>query len=251
MNQKKSILSTITFLVFLAIIFLILVISIPTLQGSAPASLTTTQGPTPGMTSSFTPGPDLTQTWVAIPTYKAHINETVLAYTPPPEVNTPVYLPTGIYDDQRVKISASLLFMDAQNAWYGLGDGYSFALYAGALQSDPDQGVLILDMVSPEGGGYSQYVTSSKHGALRIVSNTQNNRFTLTAADGTVFYFDLPTRQFVASLTEVAPTVTPSPLPSPTPLPTPSPTLLPYPLPALEPTHLPYPLPTPPDTVVP
>jgi len=246
--QKKSILSTITFLAFLAVIFLILVVGIPTLRGPAPASPNSTQGPAPGMTSSNTPGPDLTQTWVAIPTYKAHINETVLAYTPPPEVNTPVYLPTGIYDDQRVKISASLLFMDAQNAWYGLGDGYSFALYAGALQSDPDQGVLILDIVSPEGGGYSQYVTSSKHGALRIVSNTQNNRFTLTAADGTLFYFDLPTRQFVASLTEVAPTVTPSPLLTPSPTSSPRP---PYPPPTPESTYLPYPLPIPADTIVP
>ena len=154
-------------------------------------------------------------------------------------------MPTGIYDNEEIKASASLSFIDAQNAWYGFANGSFFALYAGALQSDPDQGVLVLDMVLPEGASYSQYVTSSKHGALRIVSNTQNNRFTLTAADGTLFYFDLPPRQFVASLTEVAPSVTPSPLP------TPSPTLPPYPLPALEPTHLPYPLPTAPDTPVP
>ena len=246
--QKKSILSTITFLAFLAIIFIILVVSIPSLRGSAPSSLTSTQGSTPGMTSSINPGPDLTQTWVAIPTFKAYLGETSAAYTAPPEVNTPVYLPTGIYNDQRVKISASLLFIDAQNAWYGIGDGYSFALYAGALQSDPDQGVLILDMVSSEGGGYSQYVTSSKHGALRIVSDTQNNRFTLIAADGTLFYFDLPTRQFVNSLTEIAPTVTPSPLPTLSPTSSPRPH---YPPPTPGSTYLPYPLPTAPDTPVP
>jgi hypothetical protein len=246
--QKKSILSAITFLAFLAIIFLILIVSIPTLRGSAPSNLISTQDPTQEMTSSITPDPDLTQTWVAIPTFKAYLGETSAAYTAPPEVNTPVYLPTGIYDSQQVEPEASLLFIDAQNAWKGLGDGYSFALYAGALQSDPDQGVLILDMVSPEGGGYSQYVTSSKHGALRIVSNTQNNRFTLTAADGTVFYFDLPTRQFVNSLTEMAPTVTPSPLPTPSPTSSPRP---PYPPPTPESTYLPYPLPTPADTVVP
>jgi hypothetical protein len=245
MNQKISILSTITFLAFLAIIFIILVVSIPSLRGSAPASLNSTQGPTPGMTSSITPGPEGTQTWVAISTFKAYDHETALAYTAPPEINTPEYMPTGIYDNEEIRASASLSFIDAQNAWYGFANGSFFALYAGALQSDPDQGVLILDIVLPEGASYSQYVTSSKHGALRILSDTQNNRFTLTAADGTVFYFDLPTRQFVASLTEVAPSVTPSPLP------TPSPTLPPYPFPTLEPTYLPYPLPTPPDTVVP
>jgi hypothetical protein len=243
MIQKKSILSTITFLAFLAIIFIILVVSIPSLRGSAPASLTSTQSPTPGMTSSITPGPEGTQTWVAISTFKAHLGETSAAVTAP--IITPEFLPTGIYDNEQVKASASLLFIDAQNAWGGFADGYRFALYAGALQSDPDQGVVLLVTHLPEGTSFEQYVTSSKHGALRIVSDTQNNRFTLTAVDGTVFYFDLPTRQFVASLTEVAPSVTPSPLP------TPSPTLPPYPFPTLEPTYLPYPLPTPPDTVVP
>jgi len=83
----------------------------------------------------------------------------------------------------------------------------------------------------PSGTSIEQFVTSTKHGALQAVSE-QNNRLTLIASNGTLFYFDLPTHQFVASLTEVAPSVTPSPSNTP------------------EPTGLPYPPPTEPNTAV-
>lgn len=230
MNQKSTIKNTVSQFIFLVIFLLALVIAITTFRGSAPGKFGPTQGVTPVMTSSVTPGPNETQTVAAIITLKAIGEATYLAITRTPE--TPVYLPTGIYDDQRVRISAELLFIDAQNAWGGFIDGNRFTLYAGSLQSDPDQGVVGLVTSLPGGKRIEKFVTPSKHGALRVVTE-QNNRITLIAADGTIFYFDLPTRQFVASLTEVAPSVTPSPLATP------------------EPIGLPYPLPTAPDTVVP
>jgi hypothetical protein len=111
-------------------------------------------------------------------------------------------------------------------------DGYNFFIYAGSLLSDPEQGAIVMVTTMPSGPSIEQFLTSTKHGALRAVSE-QNNRLTLIALDGTGFYFDLATRQFAASLTEVAPSVTPSPMATP------------------EPTGLPYPPPTTPDNVVP
>jgi hypothetical protein len=64
---------------------------------------------------------------------------------------------------------------------------------------------------------------------------SKNDRVILIALDGTMFYFDVPTRQFVDSLTGVAPSVTPSPLV------TPEPTSVPYPMPTEPSTETPYP----------
>ncbi len=74
-----------------------------------------------------------------------------------------------------------------------------------------------------------------------------NNRLVLVAEDGTVFYFDIPARRFVPSLTEWVPT--PTSTPTNTPLPThppyPPPPTRSYPLPTAPP-HEPYePYPTP------
>lgn len=225
-----TLLSTVTKLVFMAIVCFALVIILTTFRVTNPGSLSSTLGSTPIMTSSISPDPEGTQSEAAIVTLKAIGEATYLATTRTPEI--PIYLPTGIYDDQRVKISAALLFIDAQNAWGGFIDGYRFTLYAGALQSDPNQGVVGLVISLPNGKRFSQFATSSKHGALRVVSEL-NNRLNLISSDGTVFYFDLPTRQFVTSLTEVAPSVTPSPLVTPAP------------------TGLPYPPPTTPGTAIP
>jgi hypothetical protein len=135
-----------------------------------------------------------------------------------------------------VKHSGKMLGLDTQNGWSGFVHGYHFFIYAGALLTDLEQGAIIMVTTMPSGASIEQFVTSTKHGTLQAVSE-QNNRLTLIASDGTVFYFDLPTHQFVASLTEVAPSVTPSLTPSPSVTP--------------EPTGLPYPPPTEPNTVVP
>ena len=198
MNQNRTLLSAVVKLVFMAIVCFALVIILTTFRGADPGSLSSTLGSTPIMISSITHDPEGTLSEAAIVTLKAVGEATYLALTRTPE--TPIYLPTGIYDDQRVKISAALLFIDAQNAWGGFIDGYRFTLYAGALQSDPNQGVVGLVISLPNRKNFSQFEPPSKHGALRVVSEL-NNRLNLISSDGTVFFFDLPTRQFVASLT--------------------------------------------------
>ena len=230
MNQNRTFLSAVAKLVFMAIVCFALVIILTTFRVTDSGSLSSTLGSTPIITSSISPDPEGTQSEAAIVTLKAVGEATYLATTRTPEI--PIYLPTGIYDDQRVKISAALLFINAQNAWGGFIDGYRFTLYAGALQSDPNQGVVGLVISLPNGKRFSQFATPSKHGALHVV-NELNNRLNLISSDGTAFYFDLPTRQFVTSLTEVAPSVTPSPVVTPTP------------------TGLPYPPPTTPGTAIP
>jgi hypothetical protein len=234
MNQKSTPINTVAQIALLVILGLAIVFAITTLRGTTPSRLSSTQGTTPEGTGSVTPGPDETQTVAAIITFKAIVGTTEAARTSIPQ--TPIILATGIYEDEPVKQSGKLLGLDAQNGWSGSVDGYHFFIYAGALLSDPEQGVIVMVTTKPSGTSIDQFETSTQHGALRAVSE-QNNRLTLIATDGTVFYFDLPTRQFVASLTEVAPSVTPSLTPSPSATP--------------EPTGLPYPLPTEPNTVVP
>lgn len=230
MNQNGTILSAFAKLVLITIVCFALVIFLTTFRGADPGSLDSTLGSTPRVINSFTPDPEGTLSEAAIVTLKAVGEATYLAITRTPE--TPIYLPTGIYDDQRVKISAALLFIDAQNAWAGIIDGYRFTLYAGALQSDPNQGVVGLVNSLPNGKRFSQFETPSRHGAIHVV-NELNNRIELISSDGTIFYFDLPTYQFVTSLTEVAPSVTPSPEVTPTP------------------TGPPYPPPITPETAIP
>ena len=230
MNQKRTILRTFTLLAFLAIVGFALIVIITTFQVTSSGSTISTQGSTPVMTRSITPGLDGTQTIVAIITFKAIGAMAEAARTPLPY--TPTILSTGIYEDEPVKHSGKLLGLDAQNGWSGFVDGYYVFLYAGALLSAPEQGVVFMVTTMPSHTSFEQFLTSTKDGALRVVSE-QNNRLTLTATDGMVFYFDLPTRQFVASLTEVAPSVTPSPLATPSP------------------TGLPYPPPTTPETAIP
>lgn len=222
MGQNSSPKSDIASIVFLAILGFVLIIAVANFRVTGPGNSSPILGTNLLFTSSSTMSPNITQTVAAVVTYKANLEATYLATTRTPE--TPIYLPTGIYNDQRVKISAALLFIDAQNAWGGFIDGYRFALYAGALQSDPEQGVVGLVTSLPDGQRFEQFVTPSKHGSVRVVSEL-NNHITLIALDETIFYFDIPTRQFIDSITEVAPSVTPSPSS------TPEPTTVPYPIP--------------------
>ncbi|MCU0495525.1 MAG: hypothetical protein MUD01_28375 [Chloroflexaceae bacterium] len=71
----------------------------------------------------------------------------------------------------------------------------------------------------PRGCSFTEHFTGTESGALRIVGE-QNDQLTLHAANGEVFIFDMPSRQFVT--TTPAPTFTPSPTETPLVL-TPSP----------------------------
>jgi WD40 repeat protein len=207
MSQNSTRTNSVGQFIFLAIIGMALIIILTIFRGTAIRSSSIAQSSTPIITVFTTSSPDKTNTVAVLMTSKAIaiLEATELAQTPVPP-RTLVILSTGIYDDQPVKVSGSLLFIDAQNAWSGITDGYHVYIFVGALQSDPDQGVVY--MTSPR---FEQFLTPSKHGAVRVVSE-QNDRLTLVALDETIFYFDISTCQFVASLTEVAPSVTPSPV---------------------------------------
>ena len=71
--------------------------------------------------------------------------------------------------------------------------------------------------------------TPTKHGGVRVVAE-QNNRLTLQAIDGTLFYFDIPARRFVDSLSEVVPSATPPPTYTPYTFTTPGAPVYPPPL---------------------
>jgi hypothetical protein len=113
-----------------AMLGLLLTILITACQTTGWHNPATMQGDTSGITNSPYPIPEGTETFAAIATTKAADHATYQATTRTPE--TSVFLPTGIYDDQRGKVSAALIFIDALNAYGGFIDVISFGLYAGA-----------------------------------------------------------------------------------------------------------------------
>jgi hypothetical protein len=173
-------------------------------------------------------------------TQYAIIVATYLATTPSP---TPIrtFPPTGTREDMYVKPSGEKMGLDAQNAWFGLLDGRPVSVHAGALLGDSSQGAIY---ILGGRGVNGQILTPTKHGGVRVVSE-QNNRLTLVSTDGTTYYFDVPARRFVDSLTEVVPSATS--LFTWTPLPTlhviwtstPVPTYNPYPAPTGQSTAAP------------
>jgi len=105
--------------------------------------------------------------------------------------------------------------MGVYNQWYDIPAGVR--VLAGGINAD--QGVIgvipdNLDFLTPE-----IYLTPRISGPVQII-DAQGQRLVLQARNGDLFYFDIPTRQYAASLTVtiVAPTVTP--LPTFTPQPT-------------------------------
>jgi hypothetical protein len=143
--------------------------------------------------------------------------------------------PTGIYSDTGVQASGLKIGMDAQNSWFGFVDGNAITVFGGALLDQPDQGAVHLFTNFPTRSFDEQILTPTKHGGVRVVS-VQNNRLTLVSTDGTTYYFDVPARRFVASLTEVVPSATPPPTYTPIPLPG---TVIPYPAPTEQSTVVP------------
>ena len=195
-----------------------------TLSPTNPGSGQTTEAPYPGPLTSSTPSMNA-QTVEVILTQKAMAG-TRMAMSKYP---TPYYEPTGIYSDTHVQASGLKIWMDAQNSWFGFVDGNTITVFAGALLDEPEQGAVHLFMNFPTRGFDEQILTPTKHGGVRVVSE-HNNRLTLVSTDGTTYYFDVPARRFVASMSGVVPSATP--LPTYTPFPPPSFIGIPTPYPA-------------------
>ncbi len=165
---------------------------------------------TPDITA--TTGDDATQNAYATAIANKHevetqIEATDLSASPVPS-KTPVA--TGTRDDVYVKAQWGQLGFIVQNGWGGYVDGNSVGVFAGAWSTDLDQGILQVVWIFPLRGFNKQYATSGRHGSVRITEE-HSNRLSLVSTDGTTFYFDVPGLQFVPSLTEVVPTITPPP----------------------------------------
>jgi hypothetical protein len=143
--------------------------------------------------------------------------------------------PTGILD------AGTEFFHEGyrmQNAWQGSVGGYWANVVASAHSSDLAQGLIFSSWEFPNAAIGAFYDTPMRAGSVRIVAE-QNNRITLEAADGTVFYWDIPSQSFVDSLEAVAATITPPPTHTATATLRPPPTG--YPAPATPPPATGYP----------
>jgi hypothetical protein len=194
-------------------------------QAGSPAPITANTN-IPIKTSTLSVPAVLTEKTIVLATYRAKPTR-----TPFP---TPEPVPTGTREGDRVKFSAQKLGIDAENAWSGMLDGGDVSVYAGT-NGYPDQGALAILIFGSNGfDGY--FLTPTRHGAVRVIGE-QHNRLILQAKDGTLFYFDLPARRFVATLSEIALTATPAAkYPPPA-------TARPYPYPNPPPYPYPYPYP--------
>jgi hypothetical protein len=112
---------------------------------------------------------------------------------------------------------------DIKNIWrqYGINQEH-IVVYAGELGSEtkyPGRGVVyVLRATSAgRGGSRNEYLLPEGTGWVRI-ADVKGDYLVLTSKEGKIFYFYLPAQQFVSTMTDIAPTVTP--LPTSMPLPT-------------------------------
>jgi len=162
-----------------------------------------------------TPYPPIKQT------YEASVEQTRIAASnrpQPPAGTTPIPMTPTPASIARQAAGAGFIVNDftspfpamshvITSMWYEEIGNQRIVVYAGALRDEPgvttaaSQGVVIvqietLDHTLVSGGG--TFSTPSKVGAVTIVI-ARGERLTLQSINGTTLYFDLPTRQFVAS----------------------------------------------------
>jgi hypothetical protein len=112
-----------------------------------------------------------------------------------------------------------------ENSWFFETQGKRYQVYAGAQRQEGPpqarnamQGIVAVWVWKPNGevftgGDGGIYNVPGKKGPVRI-TGAQGQRLILNTDDGTTFYFDLPSRRFVSSLTEIVPTATPRATPT-------------------------------------
>jgi hypothetical protein len=225
MNKQERSQSIRALLLVLVVVAIVIIISAHNrFDDNEPLPVQSTSIPTQIEGSTLTPNRAATQ--------KAYLYATWLAVTLTP-FDTQVPFPTGTREGEMVKFSAEKMFLEALNGWDGYLNGISVVIYAGSETEEEEQGAIVILLRLPNRFFSEKVLTPTKHGGVRVVAE-QNNRLTLLAADGEIFYFDVPARRFVASLTEIVPTATPPP------------TYTPYKPVQISsmPTNNPYPLPT-------
>ncbi len=191
----------------------------------------------------------------------AHIDqtETAMRLTPHPKIFKPTFIPqttipgptafppvNAIQGDDVTPVGTGAIgqFMPLLNkgsyhifnAWVENqhNDRQRVFVWAGEL-ARPDggettQGVVIVEVfqIAVEDGlavdkfvEATEYLTPSQAGPVKIVDASNERLVVQSVTNGTTFYFDVPSRQFVSSLTAIIPTATiaVSPLATPTPTP--------------------------------
>lgn len=98
------------------------------------------------------------------------------------------------------------------NMWRGEYSGYETEVYAGSLLSDPQQGVLVVNI--PALSFLKVFLDPNPSGALTI-AEVNGHQFQLTTAAGSLAYFSLPAQQFVNDLAKSMSVVDLPPLPTP------------------------------------
>ncbi|HSM23467.1 MAG TPA: hypothetical protein VK856_01225 [Anaerolineaceae bacterium] len=100
------------------------------------------------------------------------------------------------------------------NMWRGEFSGYETELYAGNLFTDPQQGVVVLNI--PVLSFLRVFVDPSIDGSLTI-TNVDGYQVQLSTKNGNVVYFDIPSQQFINDLAKSMSVVDLPPMPTPIP----------------------------------
>ncbi len=177
------------------------------------------QSPTPVATVTLTrPDMDATKVarydqqreeWAAMATRIA--NGTPFVYTPIPIPTTPPRPPPvlGLY--------AGCIDPDPyytyRSCWVGLQNNEYLFVSAGSIKTDPIQGmvrVYTTTLDQQTWGPEQTYFTPAKAGLVRI-TGAVDQRLTLRTDSGTLFYFDLVTRQWATPTSSPVPSLLPTP----------------------------------------
>lgn len=113
---------------------------------------------------------------------------------------------TGIIQNPSVPFSPLSYLIE--NGWQEKINNEYVTVFAGAGRKDPAQGILIVETENPL--RFKFYNTPQKSGSVKIV-DFKGFQLVLQAENKDIFYFDVPGQQFIMTLGETVPTVTPMP----------------------------------------
>jgi len=149
----------------------------------------------------------------------ATLSFTPFTIVPPQYTYAPEPLVTGIFNNQTAP--SPIKDFTIYNLWQNMVNGERVAVYAGFKQDH--SGRILVSTVTADKSNrvYQTYDPPPGVGRLQVIA-AEGDRLTLQDDQGNVLYFDVPTRQFVASLTGTVTSPTATQLPTwipPTPAP--------------------------------
>lgn len=113
---------------------------------------------------------------------------------PLPSLEPPEPWPTGIIDDSEVPPRSGLV---GENRWVGRVGGEQIAVFAGASERHPRQGLLIMLIQAPDYNvRFDEYLTPRASGSVRVI-RADGLRLILESETGDTFTFDVENREFV------------------------------------------------------